>query len=300
MTKNNKNKTHLTTPYALFYGSSFTWGNGLWLFDFDGFHKPYFERQDWNWKSITCARNDIFDSDLKLDFSNDDNEKYTITGINTEARKFMYDNRWSKLVSNYYGMEELNNAQGHGLIGKTVSLMSEVQSWKDIGLLSIEFFGVARFQEGPSPEDGGEELGPLTPKEMEIYIKENPNTHYSYILRDWIINFDYDFQLKTQLQKLEEQLEKISKFNIPTVIHFWQEDDIQEMKKLISEYPLVYKYTINKEVAILDWADGKYKIHDEHPHYNKSIGAEDLHLGKKGHTEFSKKIIKYIGDKNDI
>ena len=87
-----------------------------------------------------------------------------------------------------------------------------------------------------------------------------------------------------------------SKFNIPTVIHFWQEDDIQEMRKLILDYPLVYKYTMNKDVAILDWAEGRYKIHDEHSYYNRNIGKEDLHLGLKGHKEFSKRIIEYIGD----
>ena len=47
------------------------------------------------------------------------------------------------------------------------------------------------------------------------------------------VNFDYDFELKTQLQKLEEQLEKIEKFNIPTVIHFWESYDIREIKNII-------------------------------------------------------------------
>ena len=27
---------------ALFYGSSFTWGTGLFLWDFDGYHKKYY------------------------------------------------------------------------------------------------------------------------------------------------------------------------------------------------------------------------------------------------------------------
>jgi len=276
---------------ALFYGSSFTWGNGLWIFDFDGYHKKYFDDPNWDWRNLLLPRSDIYESDMDI----------PIPGlhsgfVNESAREFMYKNRWSTLVTDYYGMEEINRAEAGGFISETVMMMSGLESsspefyrdfqryvnWEDIGLLSIEFYGVAR-------------LSGMTPTEIENFIDNSDDEHATEVLKNWVINFDYDFQIKTQLQKLEEQLEKISKFNIPTVIHFWQKDDIRKMRNLISDYPLIDKYTMNKDVAILDWANGRYKIHDEHPYYNKSIGKEDEHLGVRGHRKLSERIINYLG-----
>ena len=169
--------------------------------------------------------------------------------------------------------------------------MNKEKNWESVGLLSIEFYGIGRYK--PVTKPG---MSALTPTEIEDYIENSEDDYWPKILKNWVINFDYDFELKTQLQKLEEQLEKIEKFNIPTVIHFWESYDIREIKNIILDYPLVDKYTMNKDESILEWAKNKYQIHDEHPYYNKSIGKRDQHLGVKGHKELFKRIKNFLGE----
>jgi len=276
-----KNKAH-------FYGSSFTWGHGLWLFDFDGYHKEIFNRPDFDWNNILLPRLDIWESDIKnFDFRGRESRHL----IDWESRKFCRENRVSKLLSNHYGLEEVNRAKSGGLIAETVIMMNKEKNWESVGLLSIEFYGIGRYK--PVTKPG---MSALTPTEIEDYIENSEDDYWPKILKNWVINFDYDFELKTQLQKLEEQLEKIEKFNIPTVIHFWESYDIREIKNIILDYPLVDKYTMNKDESILEWAKNKYQIHDEHPYYNKSIGKRDQHLGVKGHKELFKRIKNFLGE----
>lgn len=246
---------------ALFYGSSLTKGNGLWMFDFDGYHKKFFDDPDWDWRNVILPLGHIYKFD---------NEE------------FMCKNRWSRLVSDYYGMEEINNSGSGGMISETVVMLSKQGRWEKIGLLSIEFYGIGRLQGH-------------TPKEIEKLVKGNEDDHGLVGLKNWVINFDYDVEIKTQLKRLDEQLEKISKFNIPTVIHIWDHYDIKDIKNIILDYPYVDKCIMNKDEAILDWAKGKYQIHDEHPYYNKSIGKKDEHLGPNGHRKFYERIITYLG-----
>ena len=278
-----KNKAH-------FYGSSFTWGHGLWLFDFDGYHKEIFNRPDFNWNNILLPRLDIWESDIKH-FDSRGGESGHLR--DWKSRKFCRENRVSKLLSNHYGLEEVNKAKSGGLIAETVIMMNKEKNWESVGLLSIEFYGIGRYQPVTTSDN---KMVALTPTEIEDYIENSEDDYWPEILKNWVINFDYDFELKTQLQKLEEQLEKIEKFNIPTVIHFWESYDIREIKNIISDYPLVDKYTMNKDESILEWAKNKYQIHDEHPYYNKSIGKRDQHLGLKGHKELFKRIKNFLGE----
>ena len=101
---------------ALFYGSSLTKGNGLWMFDFDGYHKKFFDDPDWDWRNVILPLGHIYKFD---------NEE------------FMCKNRWSRLVSDYYGMEEINNSGSGGMISETVVMLSKQGRWEKIGLLSI-------------------------------------------------------------------------------------------------------------------------------------------------------------------
>ena len=284
---------------ALFYGSSFTWGTGLFLWDNDGYHKKYYSEKDWDWSNIIIPEDDIVDSQTK-------NIKIKDSG--RERKKFMYENRWTKLVSNHFNLKEFNSGYTGGLISHSLVQMKNQMSrgyetmdnekfnWEDIGLLSIEFYGIGGF-DGFFKNISDDIVDiPRTPIDIEKFIKEN-NTHDDHltqILIDWVMNFDYDFELKTQLNRLNEQLKVISEFNIPTVIHVWGKDDVIQIKDIIQDYPYVNRSIMNREESILEWTNDRYQLHDEHPYWNKGIGRTDFHTGLNGHKIFSKRIINFI------
>lgn len=228
--------------------------------------------------------------------------------MNLADYKFIYNNRWTKIVSDYLNCVEINVAEAGGSPAYSLEKLLKLEEsgeLENIEYIFFEFFSIYRLDDRYFKAENYNDL-PRTPGEIEQFLK-NPNNDKTLKIKieKWLIEFDpYEFMGEV-LDKLHETIQRLN--NKKFIILLWANTenvlnnfdfDENERFKWITDYTPKFPTIDNKNNdSVHNWLyENKWTIEQDHPFWGEDL-TSDLHPSLTGSKKLAECLIHYINEK---
>jgi hypothetical protein len=220
---------------------------------------------------------------------------------------FIEENRFSKQLSKYLNVEEINLSRAGGSPAEALYLLSQ-EDLSDVEYIVFELSGIYNyFDRFFHANSTASEKIPRTPSEIESFLtnNKNDNTEIKNKIIEWIINYNPREFMNAVFIKLNDFINANSHIKFSILI--WRDVldftniNLQFLEKHIVKFPL-----LNDETNILVekyLIENKNIIHDEFKWIDKfplPPTMKELHPSLNGHNKIFEILKSYIDERNTL
>jgi hypothetical protein len=262
---------------VVFLGASNTFGVGLWFF------------------------RDIYNELTNLELTRP-NYFHSL-----EDKEFIKKYRFSRLVSDYLNLKEVNESAAGGSPAQSLYLLSKM-NLDEIEYVVFEFSSITSFFDRYMFEHTIDKNKlPKTPGEIENFLTngKNDRPELRKSIYNWLENYDPNEFTKEIFYTIKEFIENNK--HIKFTLLFWRRPDVEiELLKhnsWVLNYTPTFLTTLNdKNIFVEEYlTEKKLRICDEFVHIDKmefSKNHPEIHPSLNGHKTIFEVLKSYIDEKN--
>ena len=261
---------------AIFLGASNTHGVGLHLF------------------------RDVYEFEENVDF------RFPLVP-NTEDKLFIEENRFSKQLSSYLKVEEINKSEAGGSPAESLHILSQTDL-TDVEYIIFEFSTIYSYFDRYFHVDFDHEKNcsiPRTPTEIQAFLNKSNDTELNERIIDWVINYNAKEFMNEVFKQISEFIK--SHPELKFIIMIWREDvdlesdNLKFIKNNIVKFPLLN----NPDNILVEkyLTENKNRVHDEFKwiaNFPFPPTMRELHPSLNGHNKIFEILKSYIDERNTL
>jgi hypothetical protein len=218
---------------------------------------------------------------------------------------FIYENRWTNIVSNYINRKEINIAEAGGSPAESLHRLEVYEPLTNIDYIFFEFSAIYHYFDKYLHNS----QYPKTPREIERFLTNGKNDRPELRERiiNWLINYNAEEFTNEVLTTLKNKLETLTDKKV--IILLWRDCriDVESaehswLKKYLVKFPTQQdenNYVVHNLIE-----ERKLRVMDEYPFFHilqrNYPETEDIHAGLEGNKLVANIIINHLNEKKLI
>jgi hypothetical protein len=220
---------------------------------------------------------------------------------------YIKTNRFSKHLSTYLNVEEINKSEAGGSPAESLYILSET-NLDDVEYVFFEFSAIYNYFDRYFHTHFDFELNrsiPRTPTEIQSFLNKSNDVKLNNKIIDWII----DYNPKEFMNEIFIKIEKFINDNphIKFIIMIWRENIDLESKELRFIKNNIVKFPLSNDIDNIlvekYLIENKNRVCDEFKWIHKipfPPTAKELHPSLNGHNKIFEILKSYIDERNTL
>lgn len=225
----------------------------------------------------------------------------------SDDNTFIESNRFSKQLSNYLNVEEINKSEAGGSPAESLHILSQTDL-TDVEYIIFEFSAIHSYFDRYFHTHFDHEQHraiPRTPSEIQSFLNKSNDLELNERIIEWVINYN-------PIEVMDEVFRQISEFikshpDIKFIIMTWREnvnlesDNLKFIKNHIVKFPL--SNNPNNILVEEYLTENKNRICDEFKWIDKiplPSNTKELHPSLNGHNKIFEILKSYIDERNTL
>lgn len=224
-----------------------------------------------------------------------------------EDELFIESNRFSKQLSTYLNVEEVNKSEAGGSPAESLHILSQTDL-TDVEYIIFEFSTIYSYFDRYFHVDFDYKKNraiPRTPTEIQAFLNKSNDNELNERIVDWIINYNPTEFMNEIFKQITEFIK--SHPHLKFVIMMWREnvdldaDNLKNIKNNIVKFPLLNN---PNNILVEEYlTENGNRICDEFKWVNKiplPSNTKELHPSLNGHNKIFEILKSYIDERNTL